>query len=187
MDNKKLVEVLLFSSPEPLTQGKLNQILFDGESIDLKSAVESLNVDYTNEEKGLKVEKIGGGYQLLSHAEYHLYIQRLFNKGKKIKLSRPALEALSIITYKQPMTRIEIESIRGVECGGVIKTLIERELVTIKGRDMGMGRALLYGTTQRFLELFGLNHLSDLPKLKEINLLMSDGETPTEKIIDETK
>jgi segregation and condensation protein B len=182
MDDKKLVEVLLFSSPEPLTQGKLNQILFDGENIDLKSTVELLNIDYTDESKGLKIEKIGGGYQLLSHPEYHLYIQRLFNKGKKVKLSRPALETLSIITYKQPMTRIEIESIRGVECGGVIKTLIERELVTIKGRDPGMGRALLYGTTQRFLELFGLNQLSDLPKLKEIDLLMSDGENPTEQI-----
>ena len=186
MDNKKLVEVLLFSSPEPLTQGKLNQILFDGESIDLKSVVEALNADYTYKGKGLKIEKIGGGYQFLSLPEYHLYIQRLFNKAKKVKLSNPALEALSIIAYKQPLPRVEIESIRGVECGGVIKTLIERELVTIKGRDGGMGRALLYGTTQRFLELFGLNHLSDLPKLKEIDLLMNDGEIPTEKL-DETK
>lgn len=181
MDNKKLIEVLLFSSPEPLTQVKLNQILFDGESIDLKSTIELLNLDYTKEGKGLKIEKISGGYQLLSHSEYHLYIQRLFSKGKKVRLSRAALETLSIITYKQPMTRIEIESIRGVECGGVIKTLIERELVTIKGRDVGMGRALLYGTTQRFLEVFGLNHLSDLPKLKEIDLLMGDGENPTEQ------
>ena len=145
-----------------------------------------MNSDYTNEGKGLKIEKVAGGYQLLSHSEYHLYIQRLLNKSKKIKLSRPALEALSIIAYKQPITRVEIESIRGVECGGVIKTLIERELVTIKGRDGGMGRALLYGTSQRFLELFGLNQLSDLPKLKEIDLLINDGEIATENL-DETK
>tara|TARA_B110000438_G_scaffold296245_1_gene340631 strand:+ start:7806 stop:8366 length:561 start_codon:yes stop_codon:yes gene_type:complete len=186
VDNKKLVEVLLFSSPEPLTQVKLNQILFDGESADLKSIVEDINNDYANSEKGLKIENIGGGYQLLSHPEYHLYIQRFFNNSKKVKLSRPALETLSIIAYKQPLTRLEIESIRGVECGGVIKTLIDRELVTIKGRDGGMGRALLYGTTQQFLERFGLNQLSDLPKLKEIDMLMNDGEIPTEKI-DETK
>ena len=186
MDSKKLVEVLLFSSPEPLTQGKLNQILFDGENIDMKSVVEVLNADYLKENKGLKIEKIGGGYQILSHPEYHLYIQRLFNKAKKVKLSRPALEALSIIAYKQPLSRVEAESIRGVECGSVIKTLMERELITIKGRDDGMGRALLYGTSQRFLELFGLNHLLDLPKLKEIDMLMNDGELPTEKL-DETK
>jgi segregation and condensation protein B len=186
MDSKKLVEVLLFSSPDPLTQGKLNQTLFDGENIDMKSVVEVLNADYLKENKGLKIEKIGGGYQILSHPEYHLYIQRLFNKAKKVKLSRPALEALSIIAYKQPLSRVEVESIRGVECGSVIKTLMERELITIKGRDDGMGRALLYGTSQRFLELFGLNHLSDLPKLKEIDMLMNDGELPTEKL-DETK
>ncbi len=182
MDNKKLVEVLLFTSPEPLTQVKLNQILFDGENVNLKQTIELLNTDYLKEDKGIKIEKIGGGYQLLSHPEYHLYIQRLFNKSKKVKLSRPALEALSIIAYKQPLTRIEVESIRGVECGSVIKTLIERELVTIKGRDEGVGRALLYGTTQTFLEIFGLNHVSDLPKLKEIDMLMNDGELPTEKL-----
>ena len=83
MDSKKLVEVLLFSSPEPLTQGKLNQILFDGENIDMKLVVEVLNADYLKENKGLEIEKIGGGYQILSHPEYHLYIQRLFNKAKK--------------------------------------------------------------------------------------------------------
>ena len=124
--------------------------------------------------------------ELLSLPEYHLYIQRLFNRGKSVKLSRPALETLAIIAYKQPLLRLEIESIRGVECSGVIKTLIEKELVTIKGRDGGMGRALLYGTTQRFLELFGLNHLSDLPKLKEIELLMNNGEIAVEKSV-ETK
>jgi len=185
MDNKKLVEVLLFTSPEPLTQFKLNQILFDGENVDLEETIQSINNDYLNQNKGLKIEKISGGYQLLSHPEYHLYIQRLFNKSKKVKLSQPALEALSIIAYKQPLTRIEVESIRGVECGSVIKTLIERGLVTIKGRDEGVGRALLYGTTQIFLEIFGLNHLSDLPKLKEIDMLMNEGVLPTEKF-DET-
>ena len=185
MDNKKLVEVLLFTSPEPLTQFKLNQILFDGENVDLEETIQLINNDYLNQNKGLKIEKISGGYQLLSHPEYHLYIQRLFNKSNKVKLSHPALEALSIIAYKQPFTRIEVESIRGVECGSVIKTLIERGLVTIKGRDGGVGRALLYGTTQTFLKIFGLNHVSDLPKLKEIDMLMNEGVLPMEKL-DET-
>jgi segregation and condensation protein B len=178
MDNKNLVEVLLFANNEPLTQSKLNHILFDGESIDLAETVKLINEEYKSQNKGLFIEKIGGGYQLLSAPDYHLYIQRLLNKSKKVKLSNAALEALSIIAYKQPISRIEIESIRGVECGSVIKTLMEREVVTIKGRDEGVGRALLYGTTQRFLELFGLNHISDLPKLKEIDALISEGEVP---------
>jgi len=182
MDSKKLVEVLLFSSSDPLTQIKLNQILIDGENINLKSTVKELNADFEKEEKGLKIEAIGGGYQLLSHSEYHIYIQRLLENRKKMKLTKPALEVLSIIAYKQPLVRVEIESIRGVECAGVIKTLIERELVTVKGRDAGMGRALLYGTSQRFLEVFGLNQLSDLPKLKEIESLIDVGENPTGEV-----
>ena len=178
MDNKNLVEVLLFASNEPLTQNKLNQVLFDGESIDLAETVKLINGAYKSSNKGLYIDKIAGGYQLLSRPDYHMYIQRLLNKSKKVKLSKAALEALSIIAYKQPISRVEIESIRGVECGSVIKTLMEREVVTIKGRDEGVGRALLYGTTQRFLELFGLNHISDLPKLKEIDALINEGEVP---------
>mgnify|MGYP001223204158 CR=1 FL=1 len=182
MDIQKLVEVLLFSSSEPLTQTRLNKVMPEEEPIDLKSIIYKLNSEYKKNDKGLIIEQIAGGYQILSRPEYHVYIERLLDKTKRVKLSKPALEVLSIIAYKQPLTRLEIESVRGVECGGVIKTLIERELVTVKGRDGGMGRALLYGTTYKFLEAFGINKLSDLPKLEEIESLIDNGNIPSEYI-----
>ena len=183
MNHKSIIEVLLFASPEPLTQNKLNKILFE-ERINLKDVVEELNISYKKQNKGLVIENIAGGYQLLSHPQYHVFIQRLLDKNKKVRLSKAGLEVLSIIAYKQPLTRVEIESIRGVDCGGVIRKLIEREMVTIKGRDCGVGRALLYGTSQKFLEGFGLNQISDLPNLKEIDKLLNNSEIPTENDIE---
>ncbi|MDP6570165.1 MAG: SMC-Scp complex subunit ScpB [Candidatus Marinimicrobia bacterium] len=175
---EKLVEVLLFASPDPLNQKKLNQILENEEMIDLKSTVVNLNEQYQKENKGLIIEKIAGGYQILSHPEYHVYIQRLFNKSRKIQLSRPALEALSVIAYRQPVSKAEVESIRGVECGSVISTLMERELITVKGRGSTPGRPLLFGTTRLFLESFGLESHNDLPKLNELNELLGNQSNP---------
>ena len=128
--------------------------------------------------KGLKIQKIGGGYQVLSLPEYHVFIERLFQKTRKIQLSRPALEALSIVAYRQPVSKAEMESIRGVECGSVLSTLMERELITVKGRGKTAGRPLLFGTTQIFLESFGLGKTADLPKLKELSELMGDNPDP---------
>ncbi|MBC8213719.1 MAG: SMC-Scp complex subunit ScpB [Candidatus Marinimicrobia bacterium] len=179
MINKNLIEALLFSTPEPLTQVKLNQIIPD-ENVDLREIVDEINLEYEKFGKALFIEEIGGGFQILTKPEYHYYIQRLYNKSKKFQLSRPAMEALSIIAYRQPISKVEVESIRGVNCDSVVKSLMERELITIKGREEGLGRALLYGTTQHFLEAFGLNRISDLPKLKELSELMDDGQTPTE-------
>ncbi len=173
-----LVEVLLFAAPEPLTQKKLNQILENEEIIDLKSAVAKLNGLYEKQNKGISIEKIAGGYQILSHPEFHVYIQKLFNKSRKIRLSRPSLEALSVIAYRQPVSKAEIESIRGVECGSVISTLMERELITVKGRGSTAGRPLLFGTTRLFLESFGLEHHNDLPKLKELKELLGNQTDP---------
>ena len=125
------------------------------------------------------IEKIAGGYQILTHNDCHLYIQRLNNKSRKIQITQAALEALAIISYKPPINKADIEFVRGVNCDSVIKTLIERDLVTIKGREDGAGRALLYGTTQMFLEAFGLNKISDLPKLKELEELMDEKSAPS--------
>ena len=168
MNIKRLIEVLLFSSSEPLSQKRINQIMEAECKVDLKAIVDELNNEYREINKGLIIKNISGGYQILSSPEYHIYIDRLFKKSRKVKLSKPALEALSIIAYKQPVSKSEIESIRGVECGSVLNTLMERELVTIKGRSKVIGRALLFGTTQYFLEIFGLERIDDLPKLKEL-------------------
>ena len=174
MDMKNLVEVLLFASPEPLTQKRFALVMEDDKAVDMKTVVDELNAEYEQAGKGLKIREIGGGYQILSLPEYHIFIERLFNKSRRLHLSRPALEALSIVAYRQPVSKAEVESIRGVECGSVLSTLMERELITVKGRGKTAGRPLLFGTTQIFLESFGLEKTADLPKLKELSELMGD-------------
>ena len=169
---------MLFAAPDPLTQNRLNHVLQDEDSIKLGPLVDELNAEYIETGKGLKIMQIAGGYQILSDKEYHVYLERLFHKKRKIQLSRPAMEALSIIAYRQPVTKSAIESIRGVECGSVISTLMERELITVKGRSNTVGRPLLFGTTRIFLESFGLEKISDLPKLQELSDLLSDNHNP---------
>ena len=177
MDIKNLVEVLLFATHEPLTQARFSQIIQDEDSADLDSIIKKLNLEYKKFGKGLNIQKIGGGYQVLSLPEYHIFIERLFKRTRKLQLSRPALEALSIVAYRQPVSKAEVESIRGVECGSVISTLMERELITVRGRGKTAGRPLLFGTTQIFVESFGLEKTTDLPKLKELSELMGDNSS----------
>ena len=176
MNRKNLVEVLLFASPEPLTQSRFNHILQDTDTVKLAPLVDELNAEYSKSGKGLKIMQIAGGYQILSDTQYHIYIERMIHRKRKIQLSHPAIEALSIIAYRQPVNKSEIESIRGVECGSVISTLMEHELVKVKGRSNTVGRPLLFGTTRIFLESFGLEKVSDLPKLKELSDLMGDNQ-----------
>jgi len=178
MDMKNLVEVLLFATPKPLTQTQFNQIIQDNDSVKLDSIIQKLNSEYEKFGKGLSVQRIGGGYQILSLPEYHVFIERLFKKARKLQLSRPALEALSIVAYRQPVSKAEVESIRGVECGSVISTLMERELITVKGRGKTVGRPLLFGTSQIFLESLGLDKIADLPKLKELSELIGGNPDP---------
>ena len=175
---KSYIEALLFATPEPLTQSQINGI-FPGEDVDLALVIDELNTEYENSEKLIHIKSIANGYQILTKIDCHLYIQRLYNKSRKVQLTKASLETLSVITYKQPISKNDIEYIRGVNCDSVVKTLLEKDLVTIKGREESPGRALLYGTTQSFLESFGLNKLTDLPKLKELTELLGEGNTPT--------
>ena len=175
---KHLVEVLLFASPEPLTQTRFSHILQDNDSVELPPIIDELNTEYESSGKGLTIQKISGGYQILSQPVYHIFIERLFKKARKLQLSRPSLEALAIIAYRQPVSKAEVESIRGVECGSVINTLMERELITVKSRSKTAGRPLLFGTTRIFLESFGLEKTTDLPKMKELSELMGDNPDP---------
>lgn len=178
MDMKNLVEVLLFASPKPLTQSRFLQVVENKYSVDLKTVIDKLNIEYKKTGKGLTIQKIGGGYQLLSLPIYYVYIERLFDKSRKLILSKQALEALSIVAYRQPVSKAEVESIRGVECGSVLNTLMEWELITVKGRGKTVGRPLLFVTTLQFLEAFGLEKTTDLPKLKELSELMGDNSNP---------
>ena len=179
---RKIIEALLFASPEPLTQSKVNGI-FNPDTPNLKEVVMQLNEQYVNDDNAFEINQVAGGYQLVSRPEYEHFIRKMLSKSGRISLSSAALDSLAIIAYKQPIGRYEVEAIRGVDSSGVLKTLLNRNLIKIKGRDSGPGRPLLYQTTVKFLEYFGLNRLSDMPKLKEISELMEADQTLGEQIV----
>ena len=179
---RKIIEALLFASPEPLTQSKVNGI-FNPDTPNLKEVVLKLNEQYVHDDHAFEINKVAGGYQLVSRQEYEHFIRKMLSKSGRISLSSAALDSLAIIAYKQPIGRYEVEAIRGVDSSGVLKTLLNRNLIKIKGRDSGPGRPLLYQTTNKFLEHFGLNRLSDMPKLKEITELMEADPTLGEQIV----
>jgi len=178
---RKIIEALLFASPEPLTQAKVNGI-FNPDTPNLKEVVLKLNEQYVHNDHAFEINQVAGGFQLVSRQEYEHFIRKMLSKSGRLSLSSAALDSLAIIAYKQPIGRYEVESIRGVDSSGVLKTLLNRNLIKIKGRDSGPGRPLLYQTTDKFLEHFGLNRLSDMPKLKEITELMEADPTLGEQI-----
>ena len=169
---KRIVEALLFASPEPLTQKKINNI-FDPLTSNLKKITADLNEQYHKGNHAFHIRKVAGGYQLVSNKEFEPYIFKMLKKSYAMTLSRASMDCLAIIAYKQPIGRYEIEAIRGVDSSGVIKTLLKKNMIKIKGRDSGPGRPLLYKTTNSFMEHLGINRLSDLPKLKEITEIIS--------------
>lgn len=180
-----ILEALLFASPESLTQTRMNLVFVD-DSPQLTNLIPKLQDKFVMENRPLEIQEVAGGYQITTRAEYETWVRRLLNKSGKLILSQAALETLAIIAYKQPVNRFEIEAVRGVDCSGVLKTVLDRNLIKIKGRDEGPGRPLLYATTDTFLEYFGLNRISDMPKLKEIiELTKDDSEEQLEAFIPE--
>jgi segregation and condensation protein B len=180
-----ILEALLFASPESLNQTRMNLVFVD-DLPQLTNLIPKLQDKFVMENRPLEIQEVAGGYQITTRAEYETWVRRLLNKSGKLTLSQAALETLAIIAYKQPVNRFEIEAVRGVDCSGVLKTVLDRNLIKIKGRDEGPGRPLLYATTDTFLEYFGLNRISDMPKLKEIiELTKDDSEEQLEAFIPE--
>ncbi|MBN2012928.1 SMC-Scp complex subunit ScpB [candidate division KSB1 bacterium] len=173
---KQIIEAIIFASDTPLTQNKILGIIEDIKADDVLKAIDQLNADYESTGRTFRISKIGGGYQLVTLAEFSRYIKKMYRGKAKPRLSQAALEALAIVAFKQPISRPDIDQIRGVNSDGVVKTLLERNLVTIAGRAEGAGRPLLYGTTAEFLRYFGVNEITDLPKPKEIDELLSSGQ-----------
>tara|TARA_B100001769_G_scaffold106710_1_gene82864 strand:- start:91 stop:651 length:561 start_codon:yes stop_codon:yes gene_type:complete len=180
-DFEQIIEALLFASPEPLTQKKINTI-FDADPPDLDKYTEKLKKKYQKNDNAFEILNVAGGYQIRTRSEYDFFIRRLIIKSGQFYLSQAALESLSIIAYKQPISRLDIEGIRGVDCAGVLKTLLKKSLIKISGREDSPGRPLIYKTTDNFLKSFGLNKLSDLPKLKEISELIENEPELIEQI-----
>lgn len=163
---KKIIEVLLFVSDKPISIDTMHEVLQDVEPTEIRTMIEELNGEYASTGRSFSVKEIAGGFQMLTDPAYSRWISELYKRPAD-KLRGPALETLAIIAYKQPITRSEIEAIRGVNVDGVLHTLEERELIRSKGRLDAPGRPILYGTTTEFLQHFGLKSLDELPKLKE--------------------
>ncbi len=164
----RIIEAIIFASPEPLSARRIKECIEGTEDVNIEAKVDALNEVYEKNGRSFRIIKVAGGYQMTTLPDFELWVRRVFVGRGRLRLSPQALETLSIIAYSQPVSKPTMESIRGINCDGVIKTLLERNLVTIRGREDSPGRPILYGTTNEFLRYFGLDNLKDLPELKEI-------------------
>ena len=170
MDKKQLkciIENLIFASETPLTIDMIRGIIDGADKKTLRSLITDLMEEYKIMDRGFTLTEVAGGYQFRTKQEYSQWVRKL-KKDKPFKLSEQAMETLAIIAYKQPITRSEIEHIRGVDVGGMLRSLLDKKLIRILGRKGVPGRPLIYGTSNRFLEVFALKDLSSLPTLMEI-------------------
>ena len=171
-----IVEAMLFAAADPLPAQQMCRVLERVHTEEILAAVAALNERYAESGGAFRIREIAGGFQLYTLPEYADYIEALLAKTRLQRLSAPALETLAVIAYRQPAGTPEIEKIRGVESSGVLRTLLERNLIAIVGRSDGPGRPLLYGTTKEFLYHFGLNDLHELPRIEELEKLLASRE-----------
>ena len=168
---KAVIEAALLASEKPLPVDQLRAAVEEYSPAQIEALVAQLQDEYVAQGRGVRVVEVGGGFQLVTDPAWAERLGRIYRKTRAARLSRPSLETLAIIAYRQPITRVEIEAIRGVDVSGVLDSLGERLLIQIVGRKEAVGRPLLYGTTQEFLERFGLKSLETLPALPEFHKL----------------
>ena len=166
-DLEKAIESIIFVSERPVSLKELSKIFPDSNKKELTNSISTLIAEWGELDRGITLEEVSEGYQFRTKPEYSVFIAKVKDE-KPFRLSRAALEVLSIIAYKQPITKIEVDSIRGVDSSGVFGLLLERGYVNISGRKEVLGRPFIYETTDEFLETFGLKSLGDLPTLKEL-------------------
>ncbi|MGH7288111.1 MAG: SMC-Scp complex subunit ScpB [Myxococcota bacterium] len=168
------MEALVLGAPEPVSAQKMAEVVPGLDAEDARALVAELGREYEEQGRAFEIWEVAGGYQLRTRPEYASYL-RLLHRERPLRLSRAALETLAVVAYRQPVTRAEVEAVRGVEADAVLKNLLERQLVRIAGHREVPGRPMLYGTTRRFLEVFGLGELEDLPTLREVEQLLPPG------------
>ena len=162
-----VLEALLMATNTPLTAGRIAELIELGSTKPIRRAVAALNAHYDDTNRAFRIEQVAGGYQILTLPQFADVLKKMHQKDMDSKLTQAAKETLAIIAWKQPILRADVEAIRGVACGETIRSLMEKHLVKIAGRAEEPGRPILYGTTKRFLELFGLNSLKDLPQSED--------------------
>jgi segregation and condensation protein B len=173
---KLIVEAMLYAAEKPLSAREIHAIIPDAKLPEIKSALKVLQYEYEAMGRSFALSEVANGYQFRSRSEYGSYIMRMLQRSPN-RLSKASMETLAIIAYKQPILRQEVERLRGVDVGGILRALLEKDLVRIMGRKDLPGRPLIYGTTKKFLEVFGLKDLESLPKLKEFKALGGQDET----------
>lgn len=177
---KSAIEALLFVSSNPLSLDRLKSIFEEAPPEQIEAQIQALRHEHDDRGAGIMLAEVAGGYQLATRPENVLWIRKFKSVKVSAKLSKPALETLAIVAYKQPITRMEVESIRGVNIGGIMRNLMERRLVKIVGKKDVPGKPMMYGTTLEFLQYFGLKDLSALPTLKEFQELEAGEEVMEE-------
>lgn len=185
MEKEKLIgiiEALIFASEKPLTEDEIRRIVPELAPREIKGALTDLRKIYDESSGGIFVAEVAGGFQFRTRPEFSEYIKLMIEEKPK-RLSRAALETLAIIAYRQPLVRSDIERIRGVDSGGVVKILLERNLIRILGKKDVPGKPLLYGTTKEFLETFGLKDLKSLPTIREMGALFKEGDIEEQKTL----
>jgi len=187
-DNRRsVIEALLLASEKPLPLEQIRFVLDNLDAAEARRLIEELKLEYEEANRGIRIAEIAGGFQMITAASFAPFLKKLFKDRNTEKLSKPALETLAIIAYKQPLTRSEIELLRNVNVDGVVKSLVDKDLIRIAGRKKVPGRPCVYGTTRRFLEHFGLKSLDELPKIEEFSALAEKKELVDIELEEEKK
>ena len=173
---KQVLESLLFASDAPIGLPTLVEVMGGPDKDEIRALLDEMAVEFDEAGRGVALVEIAGGYQLLSRRECAPWIEKMLRSRRKVRLSRAGLETLAIVAYKQPITKTDIDGIRGVDSSGSLHTLLERNLVLIAGRSKAVGRPLLYATSQDFLQYMGINDIDDLPELKELGTVLEERE-----------
>jgi segregation and condensation protein B len=184
---KPVIEALLLASERPLTIEQIRVTLDNLAADHVRKAIDELKAEYEQSKRGMRIAEIAGGFQMITAPDFAPFLKKLFKDRNTERLSKPALETLAIIAYKQPLTKLEIELLRNVNVDGVINSLLEKNLIRVTGRKKAPGRPFVFGTTQQFLEHFGLKSLEDLPKIEELNTPEIKEELAGLNLKDETK
>jgi segregation and condensation protein B len=165
---KRIIEALLFAADESISVSRLRNIIENAQVRDIRSAIEELNEEYESSGRAFMIEEIADGYRMYTRPEFNDWLKKLFKQRTEGRLSLASLETLAIVAYKQPIERAEIEDIRGVDVGQILRNLLDKDLIKILGRSEKLGRPFLYGTTRQFLEHFGLKSLKELPQSADV-------------------
>jgi len=176
-DAKKILEAVLFSSAEPVGARQLAYTLGEGSGAKLRRWVAELNEEYERTNRTFRIQRLGDGWQLRTLPIYKTWLHKA-DPVKPVKLTQATLETLAIVAYRQPVTRAEVEHLRGVDCSSGLRSLLDKKLIRILGKDKTPGRPILYGTSRHFLSLFNLTDLKDLPTLEDFDLAQPDEGTP---------